>query len=136
MSVEKIKDGHDILAIIVRSTFSEPGLHFITPKEFNLQLGIHIRSAGDKIPPHTHKRIENILELPIQEFLFIEKGRIRVDLFNKDEDYHSTVELQAGDSILLLRGHYIEFLKDTKIIEIKQGPYYSKEHDKRPIREG
>lgn len=134
MPVEKISKDGDILAIIVRNALSEKGLHFITPNEYNLQLGVHIRPAGEQIPPHVHKQIEGIITLPIQEFLFLQEGRIKIDLFDKDEDFYVSVELDPGDSILLLRGHSIEFLENVKIVEIKQGPYYSKEKDKRPLK--
>lgn len=134
MPIEQIRKGEETLAIIIRASLSEPGLHFITPNEYNLQLGVHIRPAGECIPAHVHKEIKGAVNLPIQEFLYIEKGRLRIDLFDGDEKFHSTVELGPNDAILLLKGHAIEFIEDVKIVEIKQGPYFSKEQDKRPLK--
>ena len=31
-------------------------------------------------------------------------------------------------------GHQIELLEDVKIIEVKQGPYQTREMDKRPLK--
>ncbi|MEW5946120.1 MAG: hypothetical protein AB1742_07980 [bacterium] len=133
-SIEEIRDGGDVLAVIVRSTLTEQGRYFVTPGEYNLQLGVHIRPAGETIPPHVHRSIEGLVSLPIQEFLYLEKGRMKIRLYDGAEKYHSSVELGPGDSILLLRGHSIEFLEDVKIVEIKQGPYYTREKDKRPLK--
>ncbi len=132
---EFIRDGDDILAIIIRRELDEPGLHFPTPKEYNLQVGVHIRPAGEVISAHIHKSIENPVDLPIQEFLYVERGRLKVDLYDREEELFETVEVGPGDSILLLMGHRIELLEDTKIIEIKQGPYQTKEKDKRPLKQ-
>ncbi len=133
-ATEFIRDGDDILAIIIRSHLDEPGLHFPTPKEYNLQVGVHIRPAGEVIAAHVHKSIAEPVDLPIQEFLYVERGRLRVDLFDREEELFSTVEVGAGDSILLLMGHKIELLEDTKIIEVKQGPYQTRGKDKRPLK--
>lgn len=133
-ATEFIQDGEDILAIIIRSTLNEPGLHFPTPKEYNLQVGVHIRPAGEVISPHIHKKIEGLVDLPIQEFLYVEEGRLKVDLYDRNEDLFTTVEVGPGDSILLLMGHQIELLEDVKIIEVKQGPYQTREMDKRPLK--
>ena len=133
-ATEFIRDGEDILAIIIRSTLNEPGLHFPTPKEYNLQVGVHIRPAGEVISPHIHKKIEGLVDLPIQEFLYVEEGRLKVDLYDRNEDLFTTVEVGPGDSILLLMGHQIELLEDVKIIEVKQGPYQTREMDKRPLK--
>lgn len=44
------------------------------------------------------------------------------------------VELLTGDTIFLVDGgHGFEMLEDTKIIEVKQGPYLGKDEDKRMI---
>lgn len=132
--IEYIKDGSDVLAIIIRVSFSEEGMLFVTPGEFNLQVGVHVRPAGEVIPAHIHLNIETVVTLPIQEFLYIEKGRVKVDLYDKNEDFYTSTVIGPGDSILLLGGHKIEFLDDVKIVEIKQGPYQCKEKDKRMLK--
>jgi len=61
----------------------------------------------------------------------IEKGRVKVDLYGLDGEKIRTVELSTGDTILFVNGgHGFEVLEDTKIIEVKQGPYLGKEGDK------
>lgn len=46
MSVETISAGEQILAIILRSDFCEPGLHFFTPGDFSQQLAYMRHPAG------------------------------------------------------------------------------------------
>ena len=132
--IEYIKDGGDVLAIVIRVGLSDEGLHFVTPGEFNLQVGVHVRPCGEVIPAHIHLNIEGLVNLPIQEFLYVEKGRLKIDLYDRNEDLFTSTEVGPGDSILLLMGHKVEFLEDVKIVEIKQGPYQCKEKDKRPLK--
>lgn len=128
-----IKDGEDIAAIIIKSTFQEPGAHFPTPEYFNLQVGIHNRPAGTAIKPHVHKTIKELRDVPVQEFFILEKGRVRVDLFSREEKFIAACELEAGDSAIIISGHGMEFLEESRIVEVKQGPYRGVEADKKMI---
>lgn len=131
--ITTIKDGDEIAAIIVKSTYNEPGVHFPTPDYFNLQIGIHNRKAGTTIIPHVHKPINELRDVPVQEFFIVEKGKIRVDLYDREEKVIATTVLVKGDIIIISSGHGMEFLEDSKIIELKQGPYRGVEADKRQI---
>jgi hypothetical protein len=58
------------------------------------------------------------------------KGKVAVDLFFKNKKVVTKI-LKGGDLILLMNGgHGFRFLDDTKIIEIKQGPYNDQKTDK------
>jgi len=71
-----------------------------------------------------------------------DKYALYYDLLYSDKDYEAefyersgkkvgSAILNSGDTILLLRGgHGFNILEDSKIIEVKQGPYYGVEEDK------
>ena len=129
--IEYIKKNGEILAIIVRSRDSDKGLEFPTPNEFPLQLGFHSRLKGEYIKAHTHMPFKN-LNIQSQEIFVIEKGKLLVDLYH-GKTKHTEVILTEGNIILLNCGHSIKFLEDTKMIEVKQGPYRQKEYEKIPL---
>ena len=131
--VELVKDGEDILAVVLRASFNKEGLSFLTPNEFPLQMGVHIRKKGFKVKPHTHIDIFELKNITAQEIFYLQKGIIKVTVFNKQDKPHSTLIVKEGDTILLEGGHSMEWLEDGKMIEFKQGPYRGAEKEKRYI---
>lgn len=122
--MEEIRVDKQIIAIIIYSDFSKDGIEFFTPSEFSQQLGYMKREKGYKIQEHMHKL--QIREVKYtQETLFIRKGRVRVDFYTDDREYLTSRELKNRDVVLLASGgHGFEFLEETEMIEVKQGPHY------------
>lgn len=122
-NIEIISEGNNVFAIILRKEFDEPGAHFFTPNEFSQQLGMLTHKKGTSIKKHRHKLIKREI-FQTQEVLLLLKGKLKIDLYNNEEKKLKSVILNPGDSILLAQGgHSVEILEDSKIIEIKQGPY-------------
>ena len=123
MSIEQVISRGDILAVIVRHTYSEPGVHFFTPGEFSQQLGYMQHPVGKVIQPHVHAAVQREVEYT-QEVLFIKRGKLRVDFYSREQHYLESRVLEAGDVILLASaGHGFEVLEDVEMFEVKQGPY-------------
>lgn len=133
MSIEKITEEKNILAIVVRSNLSNPGLNFFTPNDFPFQLGIHLRKKHEFVPAHKHSPFKELKNLPAQEFFYVEEGKVEVDMFNGENKQIKKTTLNKGDMILLNCGHSIKFLEDSKLIELKQGPYRGREEEKSSI---
>ena len=111
------------LGLIVRSWFSVSGIDFLTPDTFGQQVAYMNRPKGEIIQAHIHEPISRTLT-GTQEVLYIRKGRIRVDFYESDRTYVSSMILEAGDLMLLnTGGHGFEVLEDIDMIEIKQGPF-------------
>lgn len=121
--IEKIEHENQLLALIIRREFREPGIHFFTPNEFSQQLAYMRHPVGKIIAPHVHRVLErNILNT--QEVLFLKKGKIRVDFYTQERTYLESRILNGGDTILLAAGgHGFEVLEEIEMIEVKQGPY-------------
>ena len=129
--IERIFAGEQELAVILRRTFRQPGIHFFTPGEYSQQIGYMNRPSGYVIPPHVHLPKLRQVEYT-KEVLFIKSGRVRVDFYGDDEAYVQSEILETGDVILLARGgHGFEMLEPTEIIEVKQGPYAGDEDKRR-----
>lgn len=121
--VEQITDNGLIIAIIVRAGFKKNGIEFFTPPELSQQMGYMNRPKGYKIEPHTHKKVNKSMTIT-HEVLYIKSGEIKVLFYGNDHSFLEETNLLSGDIILLVTGgHSIEMVKDSELIEIKQGPY-------------
>jgi len=121
--IEKITDQNAELAIIVRSSFSQPGINFFTPNDYSQQLAYMSHPTGKEIQPHVHKKVQREVHYT-QETLFIRKGKLQVDFYSDDQQYLESRVLEAGDVILLIKGgHGFKVLEDLEMFEVKQGPY-------------
>ena len=111
------------LALVVKSTYVSENIDFLTPDSSGQQVAYMNRPKGEVIQAHIHEPISRTL-IGTQEVLYIRKGRIRVDFYESDRTYVSSMILDAGDLMLLSTGgHGFEILEDTDMIEIKQGPF-------------
>ena len=121
--IERILHNTDLIAVIVRSGFYEPGIHFFTPDEFSQQLAYMNHPSGKIIEPHVHNPVPREV-FYTQEVLFLKRGRMRVDFFDQKQSYLESRILESGDIILLASGgHGFEALEEIEMIEVKQGPY-------------
>ena len=113
--IEHIIHKNKKLAIIIRAKFEKKGVEFFTPNDFSQQLGYMKHSKGYIISPHTHNIIPREVKLT-QEVLYIKKGKIRVDFYEKNQTYLKSSILKTGDVILLADGgHGFEMIEETAI---------------------
>jgi hypothetical protein len=121
--IDKIVYDDELLAILIRNSYSNNGIEFFTSDDFSQQLGYMNRPQGYVIEPHRHNHVERKVVVT-QEVLFIKSGKVRVDFFNDAQLYLESRILEQGDVILLAAGgHGFEMLEASEMIEIKQGPY-------------
>ncbi len=122
--VEEVYKDKKLIAIVFRKDIKVDSVKFLTPEDNNFQIGIHNREKDLKLPPHIHKIGKNIKIDSVQEMLYLVWGKIRVNLYSKSGKVFSKKILTSGDSILLIsEGHGVDFLEDSRIFEVKQGPY-------------
>ena len=121
------------LAWVVRSEFSPPGVHFVGGEEHPLQLGVNTYREGEAVKAHIHLPRKALIR-EVEEVVHVDHGRVSVDLFDSSGNRAKTLELSSGDTILFVTGgHGLRILEDTRIIEVKQGPYSGKVNDKKFI---
>ncbi len=131
--VETIEHEGLTYAMIVRgNATSDAKYNFLTEEANPLQLGMNFYQAGEAIKPHYHlqRRIET--NAVVQEFVLIGAGRAFLRLYHAQDQRELTGrQLEAGDMVLLLAGgHGFDVQEDTKIVELKLGPYDGKSRDK------
>ena len=122
--LDTIRHNDTPVAIIIRSTIDVENIEFFTDPDNPLQVGLHHRPKGMVLAPHIHKMEKPITVTEIQEVLMVLSGSIRLTCLTQDGTILGTRILKANDSVLLLReGHQIEYLEETRMFEVKQGPY-------------
>lgn len=130
--MEKVEKNGKLYALILRARYETEGVTFFTPKHNPLQLGVLKYKKGDRIVPHFHKASLKMVT-SVQEALHIEYGKVEVEFYDNHKKIGSSI-LCSGDTILLIAGgHGFKILEDSKILEIKQGPYYGVREDKEYI---
>lgn len=111
------------MALIVRGSYSKPGITFFTPGDLSQQLAYMRHPSGKVIAPHVHNPVPREVQFT-QEVLFIKQGKLRVDFYDDKQSYLESRMLGAGDVILLATGgHGFEVLEEVEMFEVKQGPY-------------
>lgn len=131
MPIEWIKNGEEVLAMIIPADYQPDKTEFITPDDYKQQLGYVIYGSGESIVPHTHIPMNRSL-VGTSEVLFIKSGRVEVDLYSKEKEFVAKRVLNQGDIILLVSGgHGFKMLEATVMVEVKQGPYIGVEEKER-----
>lgn len=116
------RDG-EIYAIVLRKEYAKPGPSFFTPGEFSQQLGMLVHPKGKEVKRHRHKLVKREI-FRTQEVLLLLEGKVRVNICTDEGEKIRAFILRPGDAILLARGgHSVKVLENSKMIEVKQGPY-------------
>ncbi len=136
MQQEEIIIGKDniIIAKIIFSGDRPENLHFYSEDKDLLQVASWRYSAQKHLKAHGHK----ICDRPVNrtsEFIYIEKGKLKVSLYDEDNTLLQEKQLQKGDMMIIFAGgHAYDILEDdTLVIEVKNGPYPGLELDKKII---
>jgi mannose-6-phosphate isomerase-like protein (cupin superfamily) len=128
--LEYCYNNSELYCIIIRSGFNNESVAFFTPDNFSQQIGYLPHKKNAIIKPHVHLHSKREVYYT-QEVLFIKEGKVKVNFYDLDEKYLFSEIIMKGDFILLCGGgHGFEIIEDTRMIEIKQGPFLG-EDDKR-----
>ena len=125
MSQEKFLFGQneELQAIFIPASASTQGVKFLTNPNSDLQVGLMTRDDKSPVANHRHNKVKRTVETT-QEFLLVRRGIAEVFIYNEDGTQSHRIKLLDGDSILLVSGaHRIDFLTNTQLLEVKQGPY-------------
>ncbi|MDO8648423.1 MAG: hypothetical protein Q7R81_01440 [Candidatus Peregrinibacteria bacterium] len=116
------KDGNTYALFIPKGTPVD-GIKFLTEQTSPMQVGLMERPAGHAVKAHQHPP-QKFDVGRLSEFLYIEKGKIHVHVFDEEWKELADQILNAGDFLVFLRGgHSIDMLEPTRMIEVKQGPF-------------
>ena len=122
-TIEYIRAGEQLVAIIISRTHNPPSTEFVTSSDLNLQVGFIKYPAGGVIQPHVHRPMERHI-VGTGEVLLVRSGKMEVSLYDNERQLVAQRMLSKGDLLLLVGGgHGFQMLEDTVLLEVKQGPY-------------
>lgn len=129
-----VQVNNQILAKHITDEDWTEGLAFFSADEDFIQVGTWRYDSGKQLAAHIHNEAERIIAFT-QEVLFIRKGRIAAQIYDYDHNKVDELICEAGDVLILLAGgHGYTILEDdTRVLEIKNGPYLGAEADRRRI---
>lgn len=111
------------LAYLIPATMYPDQTTFLTPNEFNFQVGFVVYPAGGEVKRHLHKKLERHIK-GTAELIMVKAGTCQIDIYNEDRELVTSRELGPGDIVLTLNGgHGFHMRDDTVLLEVKQGPY-------------
>jgi len=124
-----IHDGIIFASIFDTENLNE-GLQFITDDESFIQVGTWNYKKGNVLDAHFHNKFER-KSFRTQEVVFVLEGKITCNLFTEGGEFIETIEISKHQLIIQFEGiHEYEIDEDSKILEIKNGPYFGPEKDR------
>ncbi len=122
------------LAIYIPSSSWGEGLSFFSEEDDFLQIGFWGYDKGIRLQPHIHNEVKREV-VRTQEVISVRSGRVAATILDEEGDFVERLELGAGDTLVLLKGgHGYEILEDnTRVLEVKNGPYPGAEVDRRRL---
>ncbi len=127
--IKKVLNNNKLVALIIYKRFKSKDIKFFTDDKSPQQIGYMNRPKNYVIKPHKHLKVLRKIN-KTQEILFIRTGKVKIDLYTDKGKFISGHTLNSGDIIFLASGyHGLKMLKQTEIVEVKQGPY-NKKRDK------
>ena len=125
-TIIEIRNKKILYAVIIKKKrkFIKKGVDFITDNKDLLQVGFLNHKKKHIIKSHIHLKKKRIINY-CTEVLIVEEGKVKIKFFNnKNSDIKKDKILNKGDIIILFQGgHGFKILEESKIIEVKQGPY-------------
>jgi len=122
----KIYHEEQLLAVIIKLKDIDKEKNFVTNNEEDFQVASFNLKNGEKILNHYHPKQERKI-FSTSEMITLIEGKIKINIFDFEENLVHSEILTSGDSVALLRGgHGIEIIENSKFIESKQGPYVEK----------
>jgi len=119
-------------ALVLSVDDFRPGVRFVSEPEWALQVGLLMPPAGHAIDAHAHLPHDGREVRLTQEFLFVISGSMEVDFFNEPGQLFHTETVRQGEALYQIQGgHAFRFIKETRLLEVKSGPYFGREKDKR-----
>lgn len=135
MQREVIYEGKVIAKYIPGDNWPQ-NLSFYSADQDFIQVGTWRYDSGKALQAHVHKRCVREAEYT-QEVIFVKNGELEADIYSEEGKLVESIRMRTGDCLILLAGGhgYRIINNDTQVLEIKNGPYFGPEKDRRRFSE-
>ena len=107
------------------------GLNFYSNDEEFIQIGAWKYNKDKELLAHIHNKVERTIN-KTYEVLYVITGSIEATIYTLEAEKTETLIVNSGEILVLLEsGHGYKILSDdTRVLEIKNGPYLGAEIDR------
>ena len=106
------------------------GLDFLTNDESFIQVGTWKYEKGKILDAHYHNTFERKSYIT-QEVVLVLEGKIICNLYTTNGEFIASEEIRENQLIIQFQGiHEYEILDNSKVLEIKNGPYFGPDKDR------
>tara|TARA_A100001035_G_scaffold257779_1_gene234047 strand:- start:7110 stop:7532 length:423 start_codon:yes stop_codon:yes gene_type:complete len=133
MKIKEITFENQLYAFVCSLNDVNKGLEFLSDDSDFIQLGTWNYEKNFSTVPHYHLEHDKPSNLT-QEVVLVHKGSVKCRLFTKEGNYVDEVDINEGELIVQIYGvHEYIMNEDSIVLEIKNGPYYGPEIDRKRI---
>ena len=120
---------NNLLGYLIKIDDFSDDKKFLTENSSEFQVATFTMEENEIIKRHIHNKYKRKV-FTTSEAITVIEGTLEVEIYDLNKSYLNTFNLNAGDTIVMIAGgHGLKATKNTKFIEIKQGPY-DQEKDK------
>ena len=120
---------NNLLGYLIKIDDFSDDKKFLTENNNEFQVATFTMEENEIIKRHIHNKYKRKV-FTTSEAITVIEGTLEVEIYDLNKSYLNTFNLNAGDTIVMIAGgHGLKATKNTKFIEIKQGPY-DQEKDK------
>ena len=106
------------------------GLDFLTNDDSFVQVGTWKYEKGKILDAHYHNTFERKSYIT-QEVVLVLEGTIICNLYTTDGEFIASEEIKQNQLIIQFQGvHEYEIMDNSKVLEIKNGPYFGPDKDR------
>tara|TARA_B100001778_G_C18218736_1_gene463429 strand:+ start:91 stop:513 length:423 start_codon:yes stop_codon:yes gene_type:complete len=128
--IRNITHNNQLYATIFDTKNIKEGLDFLTNDESFIQVGTWNYKKGKVLDAHFHNEFER-KAFRTQEIVFVLDGMITCNLYTQQGELITSEKIEKNCLIIQYQGvHEYEIDKDSKILEVKNGPYFGPEKDR------
>jgi hypothetical protein len=124
------KNGLLLARHVILGSFRQ-GLAFYSQDEEFLQVGSWRYNNGQRLRAHSHNIVPREVNRT-NEVVVVLQGAMAARIFDEQREYVETVTVKQGELLILMNGghDYTILEDDTRILEIKNGPFLGRDVDK------
>ena len=127
---KEIYHGKTHVATIVKPLRAPKGLNFATEDDKFIQLGIWNWKKNKTLDAHFHNWFKRE-SYRTNEFIYVVKGKVKTNLFTEEGDFIDSFIINKNEGMILYEmAHEYKILKNSIVIESKNGPFFGVEKDK------
>lgn len=127
---KEIFHGETHVATILKPLKAPYGLSFVTDDDKFIQLGIWNWNKNKSLDAHYHNWFKREA-YRTNEFVYVIKGKVKCNLFTEDGTFIDSFIIKKNEGIIQYAfAHEYKILKNSIIIESKNGPFLGVEKDK------